>query len=120
MVPSEEDQAQCPEGAHMTVPTTTKFDTTPVRAGFSFDESGLARWMKANVVGFSGPPKVEQFNGGQSNPTYMLTTLEKAYVLWRKPSGTLLKGAHAIGREVRVLSALERANFRYRTSTVYA
>lgn len=95
----------------MTALTTTKFDTTPVRAGFSFDESGLVRWMKANVAGFSGPLKVEQFNGGQSNPTYKLTTLEKAYVLRRKPSGALLKGAHAIDREVRVLSALERANF---------
>jgi aminoglycoside phosphotransferase (APT) family kinase protein len=62
--------------------------------------------MRANVEHFAGPLSVEQFKGGQSNPTYKLNTPGKSYVLRRKPPGTLLKGAHAVDREARVLSAL--------------
>jgi aminoglycoside phosphotransferase (APT) family kinase protein len=85
--------------------------TTPVRAGYELDEAALAAWMRAEVPGFSGPLAVEQFKGGQSNPTYKLTTPGGGYVLRRKPPGALLKGAHAVDREARVLTALERAGF---------
>ena len=85
--------------------------TTPVREGYRFDEAALARWMAANVAGFAGPLVVEQFKGGQSNPTYKLVTPGKSYVLRRKPPGELLPGAHAVDREARVLSALGRAGF---------
>lgn len=85
--------------------------TTPVRAGFAFDEGGLARWMADHVPGFEGPLRVEQFKGGQSNPTYKLVTPKRAYVLRRKPPGQLLKGAHAVEREAKVLTGLERAGF---------
>ncbi|WP_033923931.1 phosphotransferase [Sphingomonas sp. 35-24ZXX] len=85
--------------------------TTQVRDGFAFDEAALARWMQANVDGFAGPLTVRQFKGGQSNPTYRVDTPERAYVLRRKPPGPLLKGAHAIDREARVLQALESAGF---------
>lgn len=85
--------------------------TTPVREGYAFDEASLARWMDANVAGFAGPLTVEQFKGGQSNPTYKLVTPGKAYVLRRKPPGALLKGAHAVEREAKVLSALGKAGF---------
>jgi aminoglycoside phosphotransferase (APT) family kinase protein len=54
---------------------------------------------------------VEQFKGGQSNPTYKLTTPSGAYVLRRKPPGELLKGAHAVDREARVLTALGGTGF---------
>ena len=84
---------------------------TPVRAGFAFDEAALDRWMATNVEGYEGPLTVEQFRGGQSNPTYRLTTPARRYVLRRKPSGVLLKGAHAIEREARVLTGLARADF---------
>jgi aminoglycoside phosphotransferase (APT) family kinase protein len=84
---------------------------TPVREGFSFDVAALERWMTAHVDGFAGPMTVEQFRGGQSNPTYKLVTTERAYVLRRKPAGQLLKGAHAVDREARVLIGLEKANF---------
>ncbi len=67
--------------------------------------------MAANVHGFAGPLTVEQFKGGQSNPTYRLTTPERAYVLRRKPPGEILPGAHAIEREARVLQALKRVDF---------
>lgn len=85
--------------------------TTPVRPGFAFDEAALARWMEAHVAGFAGPLAVEQFKGGQSNPTYKLTTLGHSYVLRRKPPGQLLNGAHAVEREAKVLIALEKADF---------
>jgi aminoglycoside phosphotransferase (APT) family kinase protein len=84
---------------------------TPVREGFAFDVAALERWMAGHVEGFAGPMRVEQFRGGQSNPTYKLVTAERAYVLRRKPSGQLLKGAHAVDREARVLIGLEKANF---------
>ncbi|WP_016746718.1 phosphotransferase [Rhizorhabdus wittichii] len=85
--------------------------TTPVRAGFAFDEAGLARWMADHVPGYEGPLTVEQFKGGQSNPTYKLVTPGRSYVLRRKPSGQLLKGAHAVEREAKVLTGLEKAGF---------
>ncbi len=85
--------------------------TTPVRPGYAFDEDALVGWMRDNVAGFTGSVQVEQFKGGQSNPTYKLTTPGKAYVLRRKPPGILLKGAHAVEREAMVLAGLERANF---------
>ncbi|MEY4721999.1 MAG: hypothetical protein RIQ46_1724 [Pseudomonadota bacterium] len=85
--------------------------TTAVREGYRFDEAALERWMQANVAGFAGPLVVEQFKGGQSNPTYKLVTPGKAYVMRRKPPGELLPGAHAVDREARVLSALGGAGF---------
>jgi aminoglycoside phosphotransferase (APT) family kinase protein len=85
--------------------------TTAVRAGFEIDQAALAVWMEGNVSGFAGPLSVEQFKGGQSNPTYRLVTPDKSYVLRRKPSGKILKGAHAVEREAKVLTGLEKANF---------
>jgi aminoglycoside phosphotransferase (APT) family kinase protein len=76
-----------------------------------FDEAGLARFMQARVAGFSGPLTVHKFKGGQSNPTYLLTTPEKKYVLRRKPPGPLLPSAHAVEREYRVMTALGANGF---------
>jgi len=85
--------------------------TTPVREGYRFDEAGLDRWMRASVADYGGPLTVEQFRGGQSNPTYELITPGRCYVLRRKPPGPLLKGAHAVEREARVTSALGSVGF---------
>lgn len=85
--------------------------TTPVRQGFAFDETALAVWMRENVVDFRGPMSVEQFKGGQSNPTYKVVTPGRSYVLRRKPPGQTLKGAHAVDREAKVLTALAKADF---------
>ena len=90
-----------------TNPGTTNSGTTAVREGYAFDEAALERWMTQNLDGFAGPLSVEQFKGGQSNPTYKLITPSRSYVLRKKPGGQLLKGAHAVEREARVLSALE-------------
>jgi aminoglycoside phosphotransferase (APT) family kinase protein len=67
--------------------------------------------MTGSVEGFAGPLQVEQFKGGQSNPTYKLITPARSYVLRRKPPGKLLPGAHAIEREYRVIEALGRQGF---------
>ncbi len=95
----------------MTDSQTQNSGTTEVREQHRFDEGRLAEWMAANVAGFKGPLTVEQFKGGQSNPTYRLVTPGQTYVMRRKPPGQLLKGAHAVDREARVLSALETVGF---------
>ncbi|MDX3899108.1 MAG: phosphotransferase [Sphingobium sp.] len=85
--------------------------TTAVRDGYAFDETALTAWMTGNVANFAGPMTVEQFKGGQSNPTYKLVTPGQSYVLRRKPPGPILKGAHAVEREAKVLTGLEKADF---------
>jgi aminoglycoside phosphotransferase (APT) family kinase protein len=85
--------------------------TTTVREVLRFDEHALERWMMANVSGFAGPLAIEQFNGGQSNPTYKLITPMVCYVLRRKPPGPVLPGAHDVIREARVLAALSNTGF---------
>ncbi|HEX7871316.1 MAG TPA: phosphotransferase [Sphingobium sp.] len=85
--------------------------TTAVRDAYRFDEAGLAAWMERHVEGYAGPLTVEQFKGGQSNPTYKLVTPTRSYVLRRKPPGAILKGAHAVEREARVLTALHGTGF---------
>ena len=85
--------------------------TTAVREGYAIDENALAAWMMDHVAGYAGPLSVEQFKGGQSNPTYKLVTPGHSYVLRRKPPGELLAGAHAVDREARVLTALGKAGF---------
>ncbi|HEX7872319.1 MAG TPA: phosphotransferase [Sphingobium sp.] len=85
--------------------------TTPVREGYAFDEAALDAWLAAHVDGYAGPLTVEQFRGGQSNPTYKLVTPTRSYVLRRKPPGQLLKGAHAVEREAKVLTGLGKAGF---------
>lgn len=83
----------------------------PSKGQHALDESKLQAWLARHVEGFAGPLRVERFKGGQSNPTYKLTTADRAFVLRRKPPGRLLPGAHAIDREVRVLRALGTAGF---------
>ncbi|WP_322069048.1 phosphotransferase [Paraburkholderia bannensis] len=71
-----------------------------------FDVDTLTRYLAAHVPGFQGPVSFEKFAGGQSNPTFLLTTPGERYVLRRQPPGALLKSAHAVDREFRVLTAL--------------
>ncbi len=79
-----------------------------MNTSLQFDIENLARYLTAHVPGFQGPLSVEKFPGGQSNPTFLLTAQSGRYVLRRQPPGTLLKAAHAVDREFRVLSALGR------------
>jgi aminoglycoside phosphotransferase (APT) family kinase protein len=80
--------------------------TRPVAEAHRFDVAALEAYLRAHVEGFRGPLEVEQFKGGQSNPTYRLRAGDKRYVLRRKPPGTLLPSAHAVDREYRVITAL--------------
>jgi aminoglycoside phosphotransferase (APT) family kinase protein len=77
-----------------------------VRPGQAIDPRRLQAWLHDAVPGFRGPLTLQQFEGGQSNPTYLLATPGERYVLRRKPGGGLLKSAHAVDREFRVMRAL--------------
>jgi aminoglycoside phosphotransferase (APT) family kinase protein len=85
--------------------------TGPVREAYRFNEVRLDAWLSTNIEDYLGPLTVEQFKGGQSNPTYQLNTPRRRYVLRRKPPGRLLPGAHAIEREAWVLKALSSVGF---------
>lgn len=83
-------------------------DTAPPRAGNIDPRSAeqLEQWMKQAIPDHEGPVSIERFSGGQSNPTFRLSTPPRNYVLRRKPPGKLLRSAHAIEREYEVMAAL--------------
>ena len=89
----------------------TMAGTIPVAEKDRLDEAKLTAWMQANVEGFTGPLTYEKFAGGQSNPTYKLTSPSGSYVLRRKPFGKLLPSAHAVDREYRVIAGLYPTGF---------
>ena len=73
----------------------------------TLDIPSLSEYLTRHIPGFQGPVSAEKFDGGQSNPTFKLTSADgQHYVLRRKPPGELLKSAHAVDREFRVISAL--------------
>ncbi len=80
--------------------------TRPVAAQHAFDLERFAAWLRDHVQPGVASVQVEQFKGGQSNPTYLVTAGDRRYVLRRKPPGKLLPSAHAVDREYRVISAL--------------
>lgn len=88
-----------------------------MQTNFDFDVAQLADYLEDKVAGFKGPLTAEKFAGGQSNPTFKITAASGEYVLRRKPPGELLKSAHAVDREYRVLSAL--ANTEVPVAEVY-
>lgn len=85
--------------------------TREVDPRYALDQPKLEAWLADHVPGYAGPLTIRQFKGGQSNPTYELTTPTAAYVLRRKPPGQLLASAHAMDREFRVISALGAQGF---------
>ena len=72
----------------------------------TLDLDAVGAYLKSNLDGFEGPIEAEKFAGGQSNPTFLLKTPSRNFVLRRKPPGKLLKSAHAVDREYRVQKAL--------------
>ena len=88
-----------------------------------FDVDALERYLTGHLAGFTAPISIRQFRGGQSNPTYYLRGADppsggmsgadpagpREYVLRRKPTGHLLPSAHAVDREYRVMTALQRS-----------
>src|ERR1700760_1445314 len=93
--------------------------TKDVAAPLRFDTAALEAYLAAHAPGFAGPPPVRQFRGGQSNPTYLLETASRKYVLRRKPPGKLLPSAHAVDREFRVISALAEQGFPVAQPVIY-
>ena len=90
----------------------TDFDhfvgTRPVSSAHAFDVAALSAWLEQKLPGFAGPLTVESFKGGQSNPTYKLSTPTQSYVMRAKPGpvAKLLPSAHAVEREFAVMSGL--------------
>ncbi len=90
----------------------------PVLEKHAIDSAALQEYMQANISGFDGKISIEEFKGGQSNPTYKVVTPSKSYVLRRKPPSKLLKSAHAVDREYRVITALNQTDVPVPTSYV--
>lgn len=89
------------------MPTGTK----PVEARHRFETAPLEALLQREIEEFEGPLEVRQYRGGQSNPTYELSDGAHRWVLRRKPPGALLRSAHAVEREYRVISALHATGF---------
>ena len=86
--------------------------TKPVEQRLWLDVDALQRYVADHVDGLKGPLDIEQFKGGQSNPTYRIIAADgRRFVLRRKPPGTLLPSAHAVDREFKVIRALHAIGF---------
>jgi aminoglycoside phosphotransferase (APT) family kinase protein len=90
---------------------TTFSGTKEVAERLRFDVGRLETYLHEHADGFAGPIALSQFKGGQSNPTYLVETPRRQYVLRRKPPGKLLPSAHAVDREFRVIGALHAQGF---------
>jgi aminoglycoside phosphotransferase (APT) family kinase protein len=82
----------------------------PVRPAHRFDEEALARYLADRLEGFAGDLAVGQFGHGQSNPTFLLSSGGREWVLRKKPPGKLLPSAHAVDREYRIIKALQETD----------
>jgi len=85
--------------------------TKDVASVLALDGARLEAFLASRLPDFKGPLGVRQFKGGQSNPTYLIETSTRRYVLRRKPPGKLLPSAHAVDREFRVIGALHAQRF---------
>jgi aminoglycoside phosphotransferase (APT) family kinase protein len=74
------------------------------------DTQALATYLEARLPGFKGPISAQKTETGQSNPTFLLYSPSGRYVLRKKPPGQLLKSAHQVDREHRVMHALEHTD----------
>ncbi len=104
----------------MAVDRHTAFSgTKEVADALRLDVERVAAYLARHVPDFAGPLTLRQFKGGQSNPTYLLVTPQRRYVLRRKPPGKLLPSAHAVDREFRVVQSLCAQNFPVAEPLVY-
>src|SRR5262249_39387746 len=93
--------------------------TKEVAGALAIDAARLEAFLASRLPDFAGPLSMRQFKGGQSNPTYLLETPARRYVLRRKPPGKLLPSAHAVDREFRVTSALHAQRFPVAAPVLY-
>tara|TARA_X000000950_G_scaffold285410_1_gene391286 strand:- start:1445 stop:2479 length:1035 start_codon:yes stop_codon:yes gene_type:complete len=84
--------------------------TKDVADNLAFDLNALNSFLSTQSIDISKILDYKQFKGGQSNPTYLLNSENDQYVLRRKPPGKLLKSAHAVDREYKVLTGLNSSN----------
>jgi aminoglycoside phosphotransferase (APT) family kinase protein len=80
----------------------------PVASRQQINVVALTSYLQSHIAGFAGPLQIEQFKGGQSNPTFKLITPHQQYVMRCKPgpAAKLLPSAHAIEREYRMMQSL--------------
>lgn len=78
----------------------------PVLEAHRFDEGALTKYLQRELAGFRGDLDVQQYSGGTSNPTFLLTSHDDRWVLRKRPPGHLLPSAHQVEREHRVMHAL--------------
>jgi aminoglycoside phosphotransferase (APT) family kinase protein len=89
-------------------PQAPDLPVTEVAERHRFDEARLHAWLRGQVPDVGGRLRVQQFQGGASNPTFLLTGEDgRRYVLRKKPPGQLLASAHQVDREYRVMKALQ-------------
>jgi aminoglycoside phosphotransferase (APT) family kinase protein len=93
--------------------------TKEMAQALAVDATRLEAYLASRLEGFARPLTVRQFKGGQSNPTYLLETPRRRYVLRRQPPGRLLPSAHAIDREFRVIGALHAQGFPVAMPLIY-
>ena len=79
-------------------------------ATLSINIEKLTTYLEAHIDGFKGPFTLDKFLGGQSNPTFKVSAQSGIYVLRKQPPGKLLKSAHAVDREFKVLDALKNSD----------
>jgi aminoglycoside phosphotransferase (APT) family kinase protein len=77
-----------------------------IKQSLKLNTTKLANYLEQQITGFRGPLTASKFSDGQSNPTYLINAASGKYVLRRKPPGQLLKSAHAVDREYRIISVL--------------
>ena len=85
-------------------------EITEVREEHQIDQKSLIRYMRSQMDGITDDLSIRQFEGGQSNPTYLLESGDRRWVMRKKPPGNLLKSAHAVEREYRVMKGLGSTN----------
>lgn len=78
-----------------------------VLAAHRFDEAALRDYLRPQLDGIDKSFDIKQFQGGQSNPTFLIQAGKQRYVLRKKPPGKLLPSAHQVEREYRVMKALQ-------------
>src|SRR5262245_40406458 len=115
-----DDSAECGPRAMTSIDRQATFSgTKEVASALAIDAARLEAYLAARLPDFRGPLRVRQFKGGQSNPTYLVETPARRYVLRRKPPGKLLPSAHAVDREFKVISALHGQGFPVAAPVLY-
>ena len=83
---------------------------TEVREAHRLDERALGQYLANHIEGFSADLRIQQFEGGQSNPTFLIHSGGRKYVMRKKPPGKLLATAHMVEREYRIMTALGKSD----------